>query len=110
MLEEEYVENGRTCRLLRYFLNFFQECDFDQDCVQLIDYDSAFSHIKDMFEQKRWNKVLLGKPWAYTSGATYAVYKLLPSSFVEFKNSPIMMMKAQKNEVLQKATIIPYIS
>ena len=72
------------------------------------DYNAAFSHIKDLFEQQRWNKVLLGEPWAYTSGATYAVYKLFPPTFVVFKNSPIMMMKAQKNEVWRNC-VCPHI-
>ena len=76
-----------------------QGCDSGSDCVQLSDYSEAFFHIKDLFESERWKKIVLGKPWAYTSGATYAVYKLFPSSFIEFKISPIMMMKAVKNEV-----------
>lgn len=93
-----YISPERHTEEVQKHLNT-DGCDSDKDCVQLSDYNAAFSHIKDMFEQQRWTKVLLGKPWAYTSGATYAVYKLIPSAFVEFKNSPIMMMKAQKNEV-----------
>ena len=46
----------------------------------------------------RWEKVLLGKKWAYSGGASYAVYDKLPESKIELELSPILLMKAQKNQ------------
>ena len=46
-----------------------------------------------------WSSVLLGKKWAYTGGASYAIYKLIPEVKLEFGLSPVMLMKGRKNEV-----------
>ena len=46
----------------------------------------------------RWEKVLLGKKWAYSGGASYAVYGKLPDMKIKLDLSPIMLMKAQKNQ------------
>ena len=43
--------------------------------------------------------MLLGKKWAYTGGASYAIYKLIPKVKLEFGLSPVMLMKGRKNEV-----------
>ena len=43
--------------------------------------------------------MLLGKKWAYTGGASYAIYKLIPKLKLEFGLSPVMLMKGRKNEV-----------
>ena len=48
---------------------------------------------------ERWTSVLLGKKWAYTGGASYAIYKLIPKVKLEFGLSPVMLMKGRKNEV-----------
>ena len=41
----------------------------------------------------RWEKVLLGKKWAYSGGASYAVYDKLPDSKKEFDKSRDEWMK-----------------
>ena len=46
-----------------------------------------------------WSSVLLGKKWAYTGGASYAIYKLIPKVKLEFGLSPVMLTKGRKNEV-----------
>ena len=41
----------------------------------------------------------MGKPYAYSPGATYAIYNLIPESSIDFKLSPVMLMKAKKNDL-----------
>jgi len=75
------------------------ECCSEGGCVQLKPYEEAFDGVKKLSKEEKWEKVVLAKPWAYSSGATYAVYKLLPEQLVHFQNSPVMLMKAKKNQV-----------
>ena len=60
------------------------------------DYESIFEELPKM--ANHWEKVLLGKKWAYSGGASYAVYGKLPDSKIKLDLSPIMLMKAQKNQ------------
>ena len=46
-----------------------------------------------------WTSVLLGRKWAYTGGASYAIYMTIPKGKIEFALSPVMLMKGRKNEV-----------
>ena len=48
---------------------------------------------------EKWQKVLLGKKWAYTGGSSFAVFGLIPETKRHLELSPIMLAKAQKNEV-----------
>ncbi len=48
---------------------------------------------------KSWQRVLMGKKWAYTGGASYAIYRQIPEQKRSLDISPILLMKAQKNEV-----------
>ena len=41
----------------------------------------------------------MGKKYAYSGGASYAIYGFVPESKRVLELSPIMLMKAQKNEV-----------
>jgi len=75
------------------------ECCDAGSCVELKPYNDAFQDIQNLSKEENWEKVLLAKPWAYSSGATYAIYNLLPTPSVHFQSSPIMLMKAKKNQV-----------
>ena len=46
------------------------------ECVQIKDYLDIFDELEEL--SGSWNKVLLGKKWAYTGGASYAIYQLIP--------------------------------
>ena len=67
------------------------------NCVQLKNYDDIFDDLVAL--SKDWEKVLMGKRYAYTGGASYAVYGFIPKTKRVLELSPIMLMKAQKNEV-----------
>ena len=41
----------------------------------------------------------MAKKWAYTGGASFAVYNLIPKDKLEFGLSPVMLAKARKNDV-----------
>ena len=70
------------------------------ECVELINYEDFFVDAKSLFVWNKWKSVLMGKPYAYSPGATYAIYNLIPESSIDFKLSPVMLMKAKKNEVI----------
>ena len=78
-----------------------QDCTADSVdlCVQIGDYDDIFDDIRRLVEIEGWSKILLGKPQAYSPGATFGIYRLIPEELVDFQLSPVMLMKAQKNEV-----------
>ena len=93
---------------------FFQECvDGDDQCVQLRPYESIYDDLESL--SNSWNKVLMGKKVAYSGGASYAIYGFIPQSKQVLELSPIMLMKAQKNEVDYKlgprieSTVMPFI-
>ena len=65
--------------------------------MQLRNYDDIFDDLEPL--SKDWNKVLLGKKYAYSGGASYAVYGFIPKTKRALELSPIMLMKAQKNDV-----------
>ena len=65
--------------------------------MQIRDYEAIFEDLPEI--QNNWKKVLLGKKQAYTGGASYAVYGLIDKSKRKLALSPIMLMKAQKNQV-----------
>ena len=65
--------------------------------MEIRDYESIFEDLPRLADN--WKKVLLGKKWAYTGGASYAIYGVIPESKRILELSPIMLMKAQKNEV-----------
>ena len=71
-------------------------CKGGLQCVQLKDYTALLA---DLEQDHREGKILLGKPWAYTGGASYAVFSAVPEERRLVELSPIMLAKSQKNEV-----------
>ena len=71
-------------------------CKGGPQCVQLKDYTAL---LPDLKQDQSGGKVLLGKPWAYTGGASYAVFSSVPEERRLVDLSPIMLAKSQKNEV-----------
>ena len=59
-----------------------------------------FDELPDLIEKHNWNSILLGKKWAYSGGASYAIYNKVPSNKAKFDLSPVMLMKAIKNKVI----------
>ena len=63
-------------------------------------YDQIWQDLKNStFLDNIEGSILLSKPWAYTGGASYAIYRLVPEDKRLSDLSPIMMKKAQKNSV-----------
>ena len=71
-------------------------CKGGLQCVQLRDYTALLT---DLEQDKSEGKMLLGKPWAYTGGASYAVFSAVAEERRLIELSPIMLAKSQKNEV-----------
>ena len=65
--------------------------------MKIQDYEAIFEDLPRL--QDDWKKVLLGKKQAYTGGASFAVFGLIPESKRKLALSPIMLTKAQKNKV-----------
>ena len=65
--------------------------------MELRDYEAIFEDLPSL--ERDWNKVLLGKKQAYSGGASYAIFGLISENKRKLALSPVMLMKAQKNEV-----------
>ena len=68
-------------------------------CVELRDIEHS---LKDLTEWLSFHpeisRLLLTKPSNYLSGASYAVYSALPDTVAKLDHSPVLQMKAVKNE------------
>ena len=67
-------------------------------CVQLKDYTALLTDL-EQDNRSEEGRILLGKPWAYTGGASYAVFSAVAEERRLVELSPIMLAKSQKNEV-----------
>ena len=72
--------------------------------MKIQDYEAIFEDLPRL--QDDWKKVLLGKKQAYTGGASFAVFGLIPESKRKLALSPIMLTKAQKNKVCSCSSIV----
>ena len=91
-------------KLYTYYV-LFQSCSnqierrTQKRCVDIRDYDFIFDELPSLIEKHNWNSILLGKKWAYSGGASYAIYNVIPKEKITFNLSPVMLMKAVKNKV-----------
>ncbi|GLV45292.1 uncharacterized protein CBL_05392 [Carabus blaptoides fortunei] len=65
--------------------------------VTLHEYDDIWTSLRTLSQQ--WHKILLPSKWVYTAGVSRAIYTTVPEEKRLSKPSPIMYLKAQKNEV-----------
>ena len=68
-------------------------------CVELKDYNLILDQLPGLIQEHNWDSILLGKKWAYSGGASYAIYNTIPKNKATFDLSPVMLMKAIKNKV-----------
>ena len=61
------------------------------------DYEQIFDDLGTLTQN--WKSVILGKKWAYTGGASFAIYNAIPEDVLDFGLSPVMLMKSRKNDV-----------
>lgn len=71
--------------------------------IQIRDYKFIFEELPTL--AKQWSSILLGKKWAYSGGGSYAIYSLIPSTKLSLDLSPIMLRKAQKNDIERQGMI-----
>jgi Xaa-Pro aminopeptidase len=65
--------------------------------VQVFDYEEVFNQLGNI--SSKYSSIVLGKKVAYSGGASFAIYNLISEDKLKFKQSPVMLMKSQKNEV-----------
>eukprot|EP00092_Neocalanus_flemingeri_P014896 GFUD01016088.1.p1 GENE.GFUD01016088.1~~GFUD01016088.1.p1 ORF type:complete len:725 (+),score=200.23 GFUD01016088.1:283-2457(+) len=90
--------SGEVSRALMAHLNS-GGCEGSLNCVIIREYDQVFKDLSGEAGNNVEGKILLGKPWAYTGGASFAIYNAVEESKRLLELSPIMLKKAQKNEV-----------
>ncbi|XP_047476476.1 xaa-Pro aminopeptidase 1-like [Penaeus chinensis] len=70
------------------------ECS-EQQCVTIHDYASILDYLQDSPAQK----IVVPGSYAYSGGASYAVYSAVKESARVASTSPVLLTKARKNEV-----------
>jgi len=79
---------------------FHVSCTENMNCITFKKYDQIWLDLKNSsYLENIEGSILLSKPWAYTGGASFAVFRLVPENKRLMDLSPIMMKKAQKNAV-----------
>jgi len=77
-----------------------EDCYSSHTCVTIKDFETSRQDISDWIHQQESLEVLLlTKPSNYLSGANYAIYSTIPEDYKKLGDSPILDMKAIKNEV-----------
>ena len=66
-------------------------------CVEIRHYDQVFKDLPKLVASV--NSVLLPSKYAYSGGASFAVYELIPADKRRSSPSPIIFLKAKKNDV-----------
>jgi len=75
------------------------ECEKTKnECVIIKEYGEFLHDLTNVLQENE-EKILLSKPWAYTGGASFAIYDAVDESKRLLGLSPIMFRKAQKNNV-----------
>jgi len=74
-------------------------CEGSLRCVIIKEYANIFKDLAGETGKDVKGQILLGKPWAYTGGASFAIYNAVEENKRLLELSPIMLRKAQKNEM-----------
>ena len=73
--------------------------DCGDTCVELRDIEHSLKDLTEWLSlHPEISQLLLTKPSNYLSGASYAVYSALPHNVTKLDHSPVLQMKAVKNE------------
>ena len=99
---------AHTDKVTNEVINFLNQegCRFIRTCVTIEDFADSYTRLETYAnEQGSDAKILVSKPSVYLTGASYAVYGALPEEMSTFKDSPIIEMKGQKNEVRRKSIL-----
>ncbi|XP_055589839.1 uncharacterized protein LOC129742016 [Uranotaenia lowii] len=66
-------------------------------CVQIQDYDNVWGNLHTL--SQRWNRILVPSAVAFDQGASEAIFSSLPRELIMDRPSPIVLLRAQKNDV-----------
>ncbi|XP_042203854.1 uncharacterized protein LOC121853643 isoform X2 [Homarus americanus] len=71
----------------------------EQECVIITEYIAILDRLRVLKLNNGITKVMLGKKYSYSGGASYAIYSAVPEEKRLVTISPVLEMKARKNPV-----------
>uniref|UniRef100_A0A2P2I282 Xaa-Pro aminopeptidase 1-like n=1 Tax=Hirondellea gigas TaxID=1518452 RepID=A0A2P2I282_9CRUS len=92
-----FLDSGRITPGVDFHLHV-RQC-IDGVCFSVTAYDNLVPRLKTAAANPAVRKVLLPKKYSYAGGVSYAVYNAVPSSKRLSAVSPVLELKARKNEV-----------
>lgn len=97
--EEIFFYTDRTKITLGIMLHFKADPDLchHKMCIQIKDYKQIWKDLRTYAQL--WKRVLIPAPCVFDKGASEALYTAISEKIVYEKVSPIIHMKAQKNDV-----------
>ncbi|ROT63461.1 hypothetical protein C7M84_018673 [Penaeus vannamei] len=92
---ELYIPGGKITPTVDNHLRVNQ-CG-DQECVVINEYTAILNRLRALEVTNGVNKVMMGKKYSYSGGASYAIYSAVPEEKRVVATSPVLLMKARKN-------------
>ncbi|KAK4301818.1 hypothetical protein Pmani_026085 [Petrolisthes manimaculis] len=83
-------------------------CD-GQECVTINEYNSVLNRLRALKISNDVKKVMMGGKYSYSGGASYAVYSAVPEELRLKVTSPVLLMKARKNQVESQGMVNSHI-
>lgn len=90
-----YTNKTRTNDGTIYHLK--DEPCLNADCVHMKNYNEIWQDLRTLSQQ--WRRVLLPTTCVYDMGVSEAIYSTIPKQIIVERISPIIYMRAQKNEI-----------
>ncbi|KAA0186303.1 hypothetical protein HAZT_HAZT005120, partial [Hyalella azteca] len=95
-----FIDNERIPPVVDFHLHIGQ-C-FDNVCFHVTEYDNLVPRLQAAAASSDVKRVLLPKKYAYTGGVSYAIYSAVPADKRVSAVSPVVALKARKNDVEAK--------
>ncbi|XP_042885585.1 uncharacterized protein LOC122261838 isoform X2 [Penaeus japonicus] len=92
---ELFIPAGKITPAVDMHLNVNQ-CG-EQECVIISEYTAILDRLRALELNTGVSKVMLGKKYSYSGGASYAVYSAVPERKRHVRVSPVLSMKARKS-------------
>lgn len=92
-----FIDSERITPIVDFHLHASQ-C-IDDICFQVTGYDNLVPRLQSESKNSDVQKVLLPKKYGYSGGASYAVVNAVPEEKRHSAVSPVLLMKARKNDV-----------
>ncbi|KAK7068099.1 Xaa-Pro aminopeptidase 2 [Halocaridina rubra] len=94
---ELFIPKGKITPAVDNHLNVNQ-CG-EEECVTISEYSTVLTRLQALQLDHGIRKVLLPSKYSYSGGVSYAIYSAVPEDKRLFVTSPVLFMKARKNEV-----------